>query len=487
MQISVIHKNSQFSFFSSSNFNYLGWRASFFFFWTNKRPQQLTGLQYFEWVSQSFVSVSLIQNLTYTLMSITAPASCCGLHFQFMQMLWFVHGACRCSLSARMAEWPSSWRLAFVSSATKGRAASPGAALWCATRPPNCPVTASPSSEASTPPETISRHGNSNVTLCVWRKSCVIWPSSHRSPPLTLLHLSAGKFNDAPSAAGSIAGFLSSDVASTQRKPASQPASDAKNQLSSKQAGSIQSFFKKAAEKQKLVIKEEDDSAPLTEALSSQKTSGVEIQSPTNDNSCSDSSNTHYIHSKNQSGSSLSISSFFHKKTLEKSLNESASPLKTTTMEHTLVTTEDTEGAAVELELAGDQSQSEDQVGFDPEANHQPLNVASEDLLKCERCGKEVLVWEMPEHTDYHFALDLQKSLSASTTSGNSTGSSSPAAAVARSHRGKTKSRGQSGPQSKKARNQSGGAGTLDSFFKRNWRQIIFAVYLFLHSYIWPH
>lgn len=132
------------------------------------------------------------------------------------------------------------------------------------------------------------------------------------------------------------------------------------------------------------------------------------------------------------------------------------------------VTAEESEDAAVELELDGDQTQSEDQVEFDPEANHHPPTVASEDLLMCERCGKGVLVWEMPEHTDYHFALDLQKSLSASTTSGNSTGSSSPAGGVAQSHRGKTKSRAQSGPQSKKARNHSAGAGSLDSFFKRN-------------------
>lgn len=136
------------------------------------------------------------------------------------------------------------------------------------------------------------------------------------------------------------------------------------------------------------------------------------------------------------------------------------SPLKTTTTGHTPVTAEH---AAVELELPGDEPQNEDQVEVDAEASHHLAYVASEDLLKCKRCGKEVLVWEMPEHTDYHFALDLQKSLS-----GNSAPSSSPAAGAAQSHRGKTKSRGQSGPQSKKARNHSDGVGTLDSFFKRN-------------------
>lgn len=40
--------------------------------------------------------------------------------------------------------------------------------------------------------------------------------------------------------------------------------------------------------------------------------------------------------------------------------------------------------------------------------------VASEsDWMKCERCGESILVWEMPEHTDYHFALDLHSEQSA--------------------------------------------------------------------------
>lgn len=30
---------------------------------------------------------------------------------------------------------------------------------------------------------------------------------------------------------------------------------------------------------------------------------------------------------------------------------------------------------------------------------------------KCEKCGKDIPVWEMPEHLDFHFALDLQRDL----------------------------------------------------------------------------
>lgn len=38
-----------------------------------------------------------------------------------------------------------------------------------------------------------------------------------------------------------------------------------------------------------------------------------------------------------------------------------------------------------------------------------PSLLAAEDQVPCEKCGSLVPVWEMPEHTDYHFALELQE------------------------------------------------------------------------------
>lgn len=35
---------------------------------------------------------------------------------------------------------------------------------------------------------------------------------------------------------------------------------------------------------------------------------------------------------------------------------------------------------------------------------------AAEDQVLCEKCDSLVPVWDMPEHLDYHFALELQKS-----------------------------------------------------------------------------
>jgi DNA polymerase eta len=32
-------------------------------------------------------------------------------------------------------------------------------------------------------------------------------------------------------------------------------------------------------------------------------------------------------------------------------------------------------------------------------------------MTSCEKCGKYMLVWELPEHMDFHFAQDIQKEL----------------------------------------------------------------------------
>ncbi|XP_059215380.1 DNA polymerase eta [Centropristis striata] len=317
------------------------------------------------------------------------------------------------------------------------------------------------------------------------------------TPPLTLLHLSASKFSDAPSTGG-IAGFLSSDVTSTQSlfsttQPSTQPASEMKNDSTCKQPSTIQSFFQKSAERQRQkVLKDvdkEDESKSSTGILpSSCKTSATDSELEADANNPA-SSVALFSQTKNASASSHSgISSFFHKKSLERS-----SPVSTSTLNKPETgdkqghdskdDSEDAVGAASGLqakERSSQESQCEElrnDLGIESGVNHHPSSVAKEDLLNCERCGQEVLVWEMPEHNDYHFALDLQNSFSSSTgsatiSSSSPTVSSSsnafPTPLRAQSSRGKTKTRGQAGPQPKRHRSQGGSTGTLDSFFKRN-------------------
>uniref|UniRef100_A0A8D3BGB8 DNA polymerase eta n=1 Tax=Scophthalmus maximus TaxID=52904 RepID=A0A8D3BGB8_SCOMX len=291
------------------------------------------------------------------------------------------------------------------------------------------------------------------------------------SPPLTLLHLSASKFSDAPSAGG-IAGFLCSDVTSTQSlfsttqsstQSSTQPPSELKKDSACKQPGTIQSFFQKAAEKQRQKVTKEDDEEEDDEIVvstgslpcssTSRKAPGTDSRLDTDTNCLTSSSFTVSPHSKNGSTSPRrGISSFFHKKILERSEQASASTLsrpETRLRPGSVDKIEDFEDtvdvkSGLQVKPSSEFTSSpceevKDKLGIDP-----PPSVNREDLLNCERCGQEVSVWEMPEHNDYHFALDLQNSLSSSTNSATS------------------------GPQPKRQRPQGGSTATLDSFFKRN-------------------
>ncbi|KAK7148046.1 hypothetical protein R3I93_012375 [Phoxinus phoxinus] len=284
------------------------------------------------------------------------------------------------------------------------------------------------------------------------------------SPALTCLHLSASKFSDVPSSSsGGITSFLSSDASSTQT-PKTQPAT--------RSPGAIQSLFEKAAERNKRRAEEDASHTPVKNTLSqcrSQKGSG--------------------------------ISSFFQRKSLEKNLGLSEGNGRMWTKDEDLQvcvqpsssvdlqvcvepsSSEDLQvcvepSSSEDLQVCVEPSSSEDlQVCVEPSSSEdlqvcvepsssEDLQVcgdpsSSKDLQVCERCGQKVLVWEMPEHTDYHFALDLQKSFSSSAPSDGPV----PARSPLLSH-GKSRARIQSGPQAKRAR-VLGNSGTLDFFFKK--------------------
>ena len=80
---------------------------------------------------------------------------------------------------------------------------------------------------------------------------------------------------------------------------------------------------------------------------------------------------------------------------------------------------------------------------------------APEDYLPCERCRKPIAVWEMPEHMDFHFALDLQKDINTVVTPQSIT-----------SNTGKRKSLGTDSRTSKKLK-ISASQGKLDTFFSK--------------------
>ncbi|XP_064788545.1 DNA polymerase eta [Oncorhynchus masou masou] len=369
------------------------------------------------------------------------------------------------------------------------------------------------------------------------------------TPPLTLLHISASKFSDSPSAgAGGIASFLSSDVTSTQAS--TQSCSGSKKDSTPKRPGAIQSFFQRSAEKQRKEEEGEEEEndrgyGTFVPPSSSPVSFSVVERSVSEKKTTTSTVSSTSCHSSSVVSSSASphtgITSFFQRKTL----GRNQQPVTAASHSDSLATGRtrcstvgyDTIGSVqlltdtVGCEIAGSytapgaeicdeqtanvkgqhtkhtqltsSNQAEDQslgsgegtctlseekqsVGSDlpyypPSDPPQCLaSVAKEDLLTCECCGQDVLAWEMPEHNDYHFALDLQNSFSSTSTTTNTSLHSSSFSSVSTAFRpplragalqlsrGKTRARGQSTPQPKRPRSQGGSTGTLDSFFKRS-------------------
>ncbi|NXD36671.1 POLH polymerase, partial [Copsychus sechellarum] len=87
------------------------------------------------------------------------------------------------------------------------------------------------------------------------------------------------------------------------------------------------------------------------------------------------------------------------------------------------------------------------------------------DQQRCEKCGQLVLVWEFPEHTDYHFALELQSSfLEASPPMASEAAPNAKAVASRSPAKAKNKPKTPAGSSAK--RSKEGVTKTLDFFFK---------------------
>ncbi|ELW66006.1 DNA polymerase eta isoform X2 [Tupaia chinensis] len=284
------------------------------------------------------------------------------------------------------------------------------------------------------------------------------------SPPLTMLFLCATKFSAcAPSSCTDITAFLS-DSSSLPKMPTT--SSEAKAQGSSpavtatkRAPSSLESLFQKAAERQKV---KEASLSSLT----------VTTQAPT---------------SKSPSRPSLPFQSvrntgtepFFKQKSLLLTQKELTNSSVSSSSQNPQPSSEglpsysptdrapDCEGelkqgpskaAPAEMDVtqnspstpACSASKSALEVAQTPSLS------AAEDQVPCEKCGSLVPVWEMPEHTDYHFALELQKSFLQP--------HSSPQVVPAMSPKGKRNPKSPLASSNKRTRPE--GMQTLESFFK---------------------
>ncbi|XP_077341564.1 DNA polymerase eta [Lithobates pipiens] len=250
------------------------------------------------------------------------------------------------------------------------------------------------------------------------------------SPPLNLLALSASKFTETASSGSGIASFLTKDPASTQKPPGgltqmspSSPKTPQKERqdLENRTPSTIQLMFQKAVEKRKNIPEE----APFP---------SVSTQNPDDKKDCVN--------------SSVSVRrSFFESKS------------------HQQVTMDLDQSEPLSSVQDGDASY-EDPVSdecvnspyMDP-VEQKPEH-PEEDMISCEKCHKQILVWDIPEHMDYHFAQELQDSFSVPSPS---TAPSRPT--MTPQARPKNKPKNHPTPNAKRARSE--GSRTLDTFFKK--------------------
>lgn len=269
------------------------------------------------------------------------------------------------------------------------------------------------------------------------------------SPPLTMLFLCATKFSaSAPPACTDITVFLSSDSSGQPKVPIA--CSETRTQgpgpavpTSKEAASSLESFFQKSAKKQRM---KETSFAPLNTAAE---------KSPSKPSLLFPATGT---------------KSFFKQKSLllqHTQLSRCAAPSPpqdSSEVQPRCLPTECADGGpADEGALKPVPSKA---ISTETSVAGNSLNMlessacnrrAAEDQVLCEKCDSLVPAWDMPEHMDYHFALELQKSFLQPCTS-------KPQAVPAMSPQGKRNPRSPLASSNKRLRPH--GMQTLESFFK---------------------
>uniref|UniRef100_A0A8C0B5M5 DNA polymerase eta n=1 Tax=Buteo japonicus TaxID=224669 RepID=A0A8C0B5M5_9AVES len=255
-------------------------------------------------------------------------------------------------------------------------------------------------------------------------------------PPLISVLLSASKFSEPAAASAGIATFLTSDI---------QP-----DEFRQKPANAIESFFQKAAERQQSQMVAATSlpaatiaESPVPSSAKDQERDGIGLASVQCD----------LESPMKQSPGDGSPTSPYKMLPCEKSLSNAVQTPSTPPSSRTLL----------KLEPAVEGNEQ----NLPPSPELTPLPPASPgDHQCCEKCGQLVLVWEFPEHMDYHFALELQSSFLEPSAPMVPAAAPSPKAAASMSPaKAKNKPKTPAGSSAKRPR--EGATRTLDFFFKR--------------------
>nr|XP_048699516.1 DNA polymerase eta isoform X3 [Caretta caretta] len=277
------------------------------------------------------------------------------------------------------------------------------------------------------------------------------------SPPLTFLHIYASKFSEAPtlSPAG-IAAFLTSDAQCTlpagtnATSPNVKCTGSPRKEPSKKPINAIESFFRKAAERQRARV-------ATGPCLPSVPSAEAELSVP---DPCGQSERDGLILGKSQTPEALarhspkdgSSPSPYRLLPSEELLPYPAETPSADPASRSTLKTESAGTAASQLPEWKEQS-------LPSSAGFSQGPASSPDQLHCEKCGQQVPVWELLEHMDYHFAVELQSSFSEPSPL------RAPAAASSSPAKSKSKAKSPGGSSAKRPR--QGVTRTLEFFFKR--------------------
>ncbi|NXS91478.1 POLH polymerase, partial [Jacana jacana] len=277
------------------------------------------------------------------------------------------------------------------------------------------------------------------------------------SPPLISVLLSASKFSEpATHLSAGIATFLTSDTQSDGTATASQNTStrpkvkffrSPSKEHRQKPANAIESFFQKAAERQQSqagaaasLLAGTTAESPVPSSPEHQQRDGVGLAPPERDLESP-------VKQSPRDGSPP-----YKRLPCEKSLSDATQTPSAPPSSRTM------------LKLEPAMEGNEQNLPPSPELAMLPP-ASPGDWQRCEKCGQLVLVWEFPEHMDYHFALELQSSfLEPSAPTAPAADSSSKAAASRSPTKAKNKPKTPAGSSAKRPR--EGVTRTLDFFFK---------------------
>ncbi|NWU67163.1 POLH polymerase, partial [Pterocles burchelli] len=279
------------------------------------------------------------------------------------------------------------------------------------------------------------------------------------SPPLISLLLSASKFSEPATLSAGIASFLTSDTqpdgtATTSQNGTSSTRPRVKffrspsKELRQKPANAIESFFQKVSERQQAQTVAANSLPAATTAESPAPSSpehrdGVGLASVQCD-----------LESPGKgSPRAGSPPSPYESLPCGKLLSDATQmPSTPPSSRRTL------------LKLEPALEENEQNLPPSPELALLPP-ISPGDQQRCEKCGQLVVVWEFPEHMDYHFALELQSTFLEPNAPTAAAAPTSPKAAASRSPaKAKNKPKMPAGSSAKRPR--EGVTRTLDFFFK---------------------